>query len=100
MNSKRQDVLLEAATVAERVKKEFNLAESKEMVALLKAFCRLQYDSGLKEIKYNFIFEEYSFCEDVDNTFELRILHFAIGHDKKFFAFAPSYGHIIIYSTA
>ena len=100
MNSKRREVLLEAATVAETVKKEFNLAESKEMVALLKAFCRLYYESGIKEIKYNFIFEEYSFCEDVEDTFELRVLHFAITHNKMFFAFAPNYGHIIIYSTA
>lgn len=88
--------------LGEDIKREINVAEHPEMLAILRILSTLKYDNGegLLNITYNYIFEEYSYCEDVDNSFELRILAFSISNCKRFFAFVPSFGSIFVYATA
>lgn len=78
--------------MAEVVKKEINLAEARELLMLIGALSIIYYRGGLLKICYNYILEEYSFCEDVPNTFELRVLNFAISKDRNLFAFVPNNG--------
>lgn len=84
----------------EELKGRINLYEHYDFLLLMRKVNSMKYKNGVKEIEFNMVYEEFSFCHKIENKFNNIITKTSVSKNRRFMAISAREGPLYIYSLA
>lgn len=84
----------------EELKSKINICDHYDFLLMMRKVNQLKYKNGVKEIGFNLVYEEFSFCSKIENKFDNLISCSNVSSKKRFMAIASRGGPLMVYSLA
>ena len=100
MTTKEVKFLITLEKNFEQLKAKINIGESYEFLIMMRKVNMLKYKNGVKKISFNLVYEEFSYCDHLENKFNNIVSCTSVSSQKRFLALASMGGPLFIYSVS
>lgn len=84
----------------ENLKAKIDLSQHFDLLLMMRKVNQLKYKNGVDKISFNLVFEEFSYCQLIENKFDNIVSCAAISNHRRFMAISSRNGPIAVYSLA
>ena len=84
----------------ETLKARINICDHYDFLLMMRKVNMLKYKNGMKKIGFNMVYEEFSFCQHIENKFSNIISCCSISSKKRFLVISSRGMPIYVYSLA
>lgn len=100
MVSREVKHLISLEKTFEDLKTKINIADHYDLLMLMRKVNLLKYKNGVRKIKFNMVFDEFSFCMHVENKFDNIVSCTSVSKMRRFLAVSSRQGPLFIFSLA
>lgn len=84
----------------EELKAKINICDHYDFLLMMRKVNQLKYKNGVKDIGFNMVYEEFSYCQKIENKFDNLIACSNVSSKQRFMAIASRGGPLLVYSLA
>ena len=92
MMSREVKHLISLEKTFEELKAKINLADHYDLLLLMRKVNLLKYKNGVRKLKFNMVYDEFSFCMHADSKFDNIVSCTSVSKNRRFLAVSSRNG--------